>query len=259
LTAGLARRLGARILLRIDDLDSKRVEQEYVEDIFDTLEFLSIPWDEGPRNKVEFERSWSQSLRMALYQQALQDLRRKEVLFACACSRAQIARESADGAYPGTCRDKGLSLDMPDVAWRVRTDAQTELTMRMTDGSFRQSQLTETSWTGSLDKSMNDFVVRKKDGLPAYQLTSLVDDLYYEVDLIVRGQDLWPSTLAQLYLAQLLPGGLAFSNSIFHHHVLFTDADGSKLSKSAGATSIQFLRQQGKSPSEIFGMMGQNR
>jgi glutamyl-tRNA synthetase len=238
------------VLLRIDDLDRERVEERYVKDIFDTLSFLGIPWDEGPRDMAEFERSWSQLHRMNLYRQALEALRRQGVLFACTCSRTQIARDSAAGEYPGACRDKGLSLDMPDVSWRVRTDAGRVLTMR---------QLEAPAFKGELDNSIRDFVVRKKDGFPAYQLTSLVDDLHFDVDIIVRGQDLWSSTLAQLYLAELLPGGRAFANAVFHHHPLLTDADGTKLSKSAGAMSIQSLRREGRTAAEIFGMMNQIR
>lgn len=252
LTADLARRTGAKILLRIDDLDRDRdrVGEAYIQDIFDTLHFLGITWDEGPRDRADFEQGWSQLHRMDLYRQALEVLRQQGVLFACACSRTQIARESAGGEYPGTCRDKGLSLDMPDVSWRVRTDMERELTMQ---------QLDAPAFKGPLDRSVKDFIVRKKDGYPAYQLTSLVDDLHFEVDLIVGGQDLWSSTLAQLYLAEFLPGGAAFAGVTFHHHALFTNPDGSKLSKSAGAASIQFLRREGKTPAEIFGMMGQIR
>jgi glutamyl-tRNA synthetase len=247
LTAQLARQAGSKVLLRIDDLDQQRAAQPFIDDIFDTLEFLGIPWDEGPRDRTDFERSWSQLRRMGLYRQALEELRRTGVLFACTCSRAQIARESGDGEYPGTCRDKGLSLDQPDVSWRVRTDAR-ELTMLQWEAP---------AFEGMLDKTVKDFVVRKKDGFPAYQLTSLVDDLHFGVDLVVRGQDLWPSTLAQLYLAELLPGARAFANAVFHHHPLFIKADGSKLSKSAGDTSIQFLRREGKTQADVYGMMGQ--
>jgi glutamyl-tRNA synthetase len=107
-----------------------------------------------------------------------------------------------------------------------------------------------------LDVTMQDFVVRKKDGYPAYQLTSILDDLYFGVDLIVRGQDLWPSTLAQLYLASFLPGGADFKKTRFYHHELLKDQDGGKLSKSAGATSVQFLRKEGRSPEDIFRMIG---
>ena len=102
---------------------------------------------------------------------------------------------------------------------------------------------------------MQDFIVNKKDGFPAYQLTSVMDDVYYGIDLIVRGMDLWDSTLAQHYLATVLKQD-TFLNSTFYHHPLLTAADGSKLSKSAGATSIQYLRKQGKTPGEIYSMIG---
>jgi glutamyl-tRNA synthetase len=122
-----------------------------------------------------------------------------------------------------------------------------ELTMQQLDGQV---------FRGQLDPGMKDFVIRKKDGFPAYQLTSITDDLHFGVDLIVRGQDLWPSTLAQLYLARLLPGGTAFANATFHHHGLLTEKDGDKLSKSEGATSIQFLRKEGASAADIYKMIG---
>jgi glutamyl-tRNA synthetase len=125
-----------------------------------------------------------------------------------------------------------------------------------------------------LPAEMRDFVVRKKDGFPAYQLSSLVDDLHYGVDLIVRGQDLWASTMAQYYLANFLDGGdfgadagdfrtdaadfrsdgERFRAAHFYHHSLLT-ADGEKLSKSAGATSIRYLRQHGLTRGEIYALI----
>src|ERR1700755_812419 len=87
LTAALAEKYGAKILLRIDDLDRERVQKEYVQDIFDTLNFLELPWDEGPRNVMELERDWSQIHRMGLYKEALDLLREEGDLFACNCSR----------------------------------------------------------------------------------------------------------------------------------------------------------------------------
>jgi glutamyl/glutaminyl-tRNA synthetase len=223
------------------------VEARYVQDIFETLHFLGIQWDEGPRDIFEYEGKWSQVHRMELYREALLGLREQGVLFACNCSRAQIARDAAEGVYPGTCREKGLSLDAPDVSWRVRTDMSLELVVRGLDGQGVRTRL---------DASMKDFIVRKKDGFPAYQLTSILDDLHFGVDLIVRGQDLWPSTLAQLYLAGLLPGGGAFAEACFYHHDLLKEEGGNKLSKSAGATSIQFLRKEGRRPEDIYEMIG---
>jgi glutamyl/glutaminyl-tRNA synthetase len=229
LTAGLARRSGASILLRIDDLDRERVSREYVEDIFDALNFLGIPWDEGPRNWEEYKRTWSQVHRLGMYREALERLRGSGKVFACDCSRSKILRESPDGVYPGACRGKGLSLDKEGCSWRVRTE-------------------------GGLPPEMTDFVVRKKDGYPAYQLTSVIDDLHFGVDLVVRGDDLRASTAAQRWLAGEL-GLDAFGGIHFYHHRLLMALKDEKLSKSAGAASIRYLRREGAKPHEIYTMI----
>ena len=235
-TAELARRAGAEILLRIDDLDRERAQPEYVEDIFETLRFMDIPWDRGPRDAAEFGRDWSQLGRLSLYREALSLLREGGMVFGCSCSRAEVLRMSEDGGYPGTCRERGVGLDVREVSWRLRTDATNELLDN-----------------ARLPAEMRDFVVRKKDGFPAYQLSSLVDDLHYGVDLIVRGQDLWASTLAQLYLSYSL-GAASFRDARFYHHPLVM-AGGEKLSKSAGSTSIQYLRKQGLEAAAIYKMI----
>lgn len=244
LTAALARREGARVLLRIDDMDRERVQREYVQDIFDTLRFMEIPWDEGPRDVEEFEREYSQVHRLPLYRAALARLRDAGAVYACACSRAQVLRASPDGVYPGTCRDLGLDLDAEEVSWRLRTSAGPASGVSGA-GNFASP--------AELPAAMRDFVVRKKDGFPAYQLTSVVDDLHYGIDLIVRGQDLWASTLAQYYLSYAL-GADAFREIRFYHHPLLT-AGGGKLSKSAGATSIRYLRRQGMKREDIYALI----
>jgi len=242
LTAGLAKRAGAGILLRIDDLDQERVNEHYVRDIFDTLHFLGIPWSEGPRDYTDYRTTWSQLHRMPLYEQALEQL--KAHVFACDCSRAQISRLSAAGAYPGTCRHKNLPLNTPGTAWRLRTDGAQELQMQTLSGN---------TVTAALPAIMQDFVVRKKDGYPAYQLSSVIDDGHFAIDGVVRGEDLRASTLAQLYLCRLLPGS-RFADTVFYHHPLLLEPSAQKMSKSAGATSVQFLRKEGKTKSDIFRM-----
>jgi glutamyl/glutaminyl-tRNA synthetase len=245
LTAALAEKHQARTLLRIDDLDRLRAQPEYIQDIFDTLDFMGIPWHEGPRNLRAFEETWSQVHRLALYQKALEELRERGLLFACDCSRAQILQADPTGAYTGRCRERGLSLDAPEVNWRLRTDADVLLTVKTL----------EESTTAFLPREQQDFVVRKKDGFPAYQLTSLVDDDHFEIDLIVRGTDLWGSTLAQLYLASVL-GIERFMKSTFHHHPLLSAPGGQKLSKSAGDTSVRYLRNTGRTAAEVYKMVG---
>jgi glutamyl/glutaminyl-tRNA synthetase len=244
LTAGLARRSGASILLRIDDLDRDRVSREYVEDIFGTLSFLGIPWDEGPRSFLEYERTWSQVHRLGIYREALERLRASGKVFACDCSRSKIMRESAQGVYPGTCRDKGLSLDNGGCSWRVRAAGVGRDGWR--DGLA--------GGDAGLPVEMTDFVVRKKDGYPAYQLTSVIDDLHFGVDLVVRGDDLRASTAAQRWLAGEL-GLDEFRGIRFYHHALLMESKEEKLSKSAGSTSVRYLRQRGVKPREIYTMI----
>ena len=245
LTAALADRYKARILLRIDDLDRQRTQPAYIQDIFDTLNFLGIPWHEGPRDPHEFERDYSQVHRLGLYNEALNALRDRGALFACDCSRTDIQKADPTGAYTGRCRQRGLPLDAREVSWRLRTTDNLPLIIKT---------LTQPV-NAFLPREQQDFIVRKKDGFPAYHLASLVDDQYFGIDLIVRGMDLWPSTLAQQNLASVLQMD-HFTASTFHHHALLTEPGGRKLSKSAGDTSIQYLRKQGNTPGDIYNLIG---
>lgn len=247
LTVGLARQFGAKVLLRIDDLDRQRSLPVYVQDIFDTLQFMEIPWDEGPKSYKEYEQEYAQVHRLPLYRAALQQLKHSGKLFACHCSRSKIARISTGGAYPGTCLDKDLPLLGAGCNWRLNTDDATQIAVTDLWGKCRNETLTD---------SMRHFIVRKKDGLPAYQLASVVDDVHFGVDMVVRGSDLWESTLAQLYLGRMLEAD-TFSRSVFFHHCLLCSNMGDKLSKSAGSTSVKYLREQGKTAKAIYGMIGQ--
>lgn len=240
LTAAIARQTGAKIWLRIDDLDQQRVNLAYVQDIFDTLNFLEIPWDEGPRNVVEYRDHWSQLHRMDLYNDALQQLADQREVFACRCSRSQLQGNS----YPGNCLNKSIPLDPPDTAWRLYTDDR-PINLKTLNGTV----------TSRLPESMKNFVVKKKDDHPAYQLASIIDDLHFGVDLVIRGEDLYPSTLAQLFLADVL-GKPAFNDITFHHHPLLMADRDKKLSKSAGDTSIKYLREQGKPATAIYQLIG---
>src|SRR5580698_3356989 len=205
ITAALACQGGAKILLRIDDLDRVRVSDRYLQDIFDTLNFLDIPWDEGPRDAADFEGHYSQMHRTNLYNHALGQLRENGRVYACSCSRKQLA----DG-QPCNCAGKEIPLDADDVSWRLITDDKKEINVQSYDGGAVRA---------FLPVEMKNFVVRKKDGFPAYQLTSVMDDLFFGVGLVVRGEDLWPSTLAQHQLAAALSDN-AFNDITFYHHPL---------------------------------------
>ncbi|NDC40304.1 MAG: tRNA glutamyl-Q synthetase [Chitinophagia bacterium] len=246
-TVRFARQEGARILLRIDDLDHERAQTNYVADIFDTLHYLDITWHEGPRNVADFYTQYSQALRQPLYHNSLQYLADSQLVFACTCSRTDVLRAHPGGIYTGACLHKGLPLDTPDAAWRLNTDRALNIAL---------ATVNEGTITAQLPDSMRYFIVRRKDGLPAYQLASVADDLHFGVHLIVRGEDLWDSTIAQLYLARLA-GWDAFGEVRFHHHPLLSAGDGQKLSKSKGATSVQYLRKAGWTASDILNHIAQ--
>ena len=241
LTYLLAQKYSGEILLRIDDLDRGRFREEYLNDIFETLEWMGISWQRGPVSADEFE-PWAQYQRLDLYFDFLEKLRATGLVYACECSRKQVRADSTDGLYAGTCRTKGLSLENAEYAWRIVVPEGTEISFLGANG------LPETV---DLAASMGDFVVRKRFGKPSYQVSSTADDLHYGIDFIVRGEDLRSSTAAQTYLARTV-GADRFADIRFLHHPLLVDASGEKLSKSEGAPALKTWRATGRNPEKLF-------
>ena len=206
-------RAGGVLHLRIDDLDRARLRPAYLENIFRVIDWLGIDYDHGPSGPDDFLRRHSQLLHLPEYNAILRRLaQRPGLVRASTRSRTNVA----EAAVP---------LETPGVAWRAHVPAGTTI-------SFNDA------WQGRinvpLDALMPDFVVRKKDGVAAYQVASVVDDLRLGTTLVVRGLDLQPSTAAQLWLAAQLSETAAFNAARiqFFHHPLLTDATGQKLSKS---------------------------
>ena len=125
LTCLLVDFMDGHLHLRIDDLDEPRVMQSSVEDIFVQLEWLGIKYDSGPSGPDELFSSFSQRLRMELYHESLELLRKSGHLFACECSRSEIRQISSNGNYPGTCRNKKLNLLKGNQTWRILVPVQT--------------------------------------------------------------------------------------------------------------------------------------
>jgi len=242
LTYQKVKEAGGSLRLRIDDLDAARIKPEYVQDVFETLGWLGVRWDEGPRNVREHYLEYSQQLRTGRYHQLIDMLVNKGLAYACDCSRKKTGQSGNDGQYPGTCRHKGIPPATPGTAIRIIVPGDTVV-------QFED----EAMGTVSIDlhSVMPDFIIRRKDGIPAYQIASLADDLGYGINYIVRGADLLQSTAAQLFLADLL-GEHSFSHVRFHHHPLCEDHRGHKLSKSAGSRSVRAMRQAGYSRDEIL-------
>ncbi len=236
----LARKAGGKLLLRIDDLDMERVRPAYVEDIFGTLRWLGVDWDEGPRNAEELKNSWSQHLRMARYRELVEQLREDGHLYACTCSRKDVQDRTGSGDYDGHCRTLGLPFDHPDCSWRLKLPRTGKAAWRTwPDGKLHEAAL-----------DMSDPVIRQRNGRPAYQVASLADDITFGIDTIVRGADLLDSTAIQMHLAGLL-GLDAFSKALFLHHPLVLDTSGAKRSKSHGADSLLAARTAREDPMEI--------
>lgn len=243
----LAEKTGAKILLRLDDLDRDRYRTEYVQDIFDTLDFMEIGYDLGPKNVREFEQEWSQIHRMDTYLEALEKIRERKLVFACDCTRKKIQQMDSSGYYLGHCQVRNIPLERSETCWRMDTF----------DADFiKVKTYLEGMKSYTLPEDSAFFIVRKKDKLPAYQLTSVIDDEHYGVDLIIRGNDLLGSTLDQQILAKGLDL-VQFQEATFHHHSLLKGPQNKKLSKSEGATSIQFLRKEGKKPAEVYQILGE--
>lgn len=246
LTTALARRSGARILLRIDDLDQGRFRMEYLEDLFDTLNYLDLPWDEGPRNVKEVQLTHSRIHRLSIYESYLLRLSEAGLVYACRCSHQKRARDAEEGTAD-PCRNMDIFLDEPDCIWRLRQEEAPCIVMKdVCKGQQR--------WT--LPSDVRNPLIRRKDGMPFFHLASLVDDLEYGVDLIVRGEDLRSSSLAQLLLARRL-GEPAFESCSFVHHSLLMYDQHRKLSKSSRDDSIFKMRAQGASPRAIYRKLAQ--
>ena len=206
-------RAGGVLHLRIDNLDRARLRPAYLDNIFRVIDWLGIDYDHGPTGPDDFLRHHSQLLHLPEYNAVLRRLAQRPGL-------VQASRRTRTGG-PGA----SVALETPGAAWRAHVPAGTEI--RFAD-----------TWQGAtnvpLGALMPDFVIRKKDGVAAYQVASVVDDLRLGTTLIVRGLDLLPSTAAQLWLAAQPSETQAFSAARiqFYHHALLTDAGGQKLSKS---------------------------
>lgn len=223
LTERLVAKSAGALLLRIDDCDGTRARREFVDHIFETLDWLGFAWQKGPKNPEDFYQSFSQTKRSSFYFGALKVLEGRT--YACDCSRKSI-----QGVYPGTCRERGLAF-VPGV---------TALRLRVEDPA--------------LAVSFGDVVLWRKDNGPAYHWASVVDDLHWGVDLVVRGEDLQASSQLQKHIAALVkPGG--FRQVQFVHHPLLAGEDGQKLAKSRGSHSVLDLRQAGATPAEVRARM----
>ncbi|MFT5990974.1 MAG: glutamyl/glutaminyl-tRNA synthetase [Neolewinella sp.] len=163
------------------------------------------------------------------YLAALDKLRDNNRLFACPCSRKELAA----GKHQYGCLQRKVPLNAENVAWRINTRDLAPVNIP----DLVQSD----NFIIDLHETMPDFVVRKKDGRPSYQPACVVDDVLFGINTVGRGQDLLPSTAAQALLSRLMGFGDLFDRIQFLHHPLIAGQGGEKLSKSAGAEGVSEL------------------
>lgn len=222
LVAAMASFLDARAhqgqwLLRMEDIDTPRVVKGADRIIMQQLQALGMHWDEEP--------VW-QSRRLPLYEQAFQRLQEAGKVYGCACTRRMLT----GGPYPGTCRN-GLPPGQQARAWRLRVPEGEASTEHFVD-----------RWVGpqcqNVAREVGDFVLRRADGLWAYQFVVVVDDGLQGITDIVRGADLLDSTARQRVLARML--GFTLPRAM--HVPLLYDAEGRKLSKQNHAPALELDR-----------------
>jgi glutamyl-Q tRNA(Asp) synthetase len=228
-TWGVARALGGRVLLRIEDHDRIRSRAEYEAALLEDLDWLGFIPDEG-RHPV-----MRQSDAPAIYRRALDELRRTQNIYACDCSRTDIGGER----YVGHCRARGLS-ELPGRGVRVRFEEEVVRAYDLLSGPIEQTPYTQ----------CGDLLLRDRDGNWTYQFSVVVDDVRQGVTLVIRGSDLAASSGRQVQLAKQLG---RTTPPYFLHHPLIIGPRGEKLSKSAGDTGVRELRAKGLQPEEVIG------
>jgi glutamyl-tRNA synthetase len=239
-----ARSRGGAVRLRIEDIDSPRVKAGAAEQAAADLRWLGLDWDGDPVVQTE---------RLPLYTAALGELKRREFVYPCTCTRADVAAAASaphadhEGpTYPGTCagRTAGdadrLAAEGRPFAWRFRVTHSPPFTDR-----FAGEQRIDLREVGG------DFVMWKSAGTPAYQLAVVVDDAATGVTEVVRGDDLIPSTPRQL----LLYRALGLTAPAFAHVPLVVGEDGRRLAKRHGDTRLSALRDAGVRPEALVGLL----
>ncbi len=245
-----ARQKGGRVVLRIEDLDTARCPRRYADQMEDDLRWLGLDWDEGPVVGGP-NGPYDQSRRTAIYQAALEKLEEKGLVYPCFCTRAELHAASAphreDGQviYAGTCRN----LTPEEAAERAKTRAPA-LRLRVPDEvrSFTDGHMG--LYAENLARDCGDFLLRRSDGMFAYQLAVVVDDGAMGVTEVVRGADLLDSTPRQLYLYELL----GLTPPEFYHFPLLLSADGHRLSKRNADAGLDVLRDC-STAAEILGKL----
>lgn len=248
-----ARKSGGRFFLRIEDIDHTRCRPAFEAALIDDLRFLGLSWDGVPRRQSEHR---------ADYDAALATLNALGVLYPCFCTRTELAQAAAqrvlplgDGIetpYAGTCR----SLGQADIAERISKFIPYSLRLNLEKSlEILNNRKIDLSWQdlrkGSITATpqiLGDVVLKRKDIGTSYHIAVCVDDHLQGVTLVTRGEDLFEAT----HIHCVLQGLLGFPTPLYDHHPLLQDDSGEKLAKRRNSPSLQSLREQGLSATDIW-------
>lgn len=247
---GIARALGGRVLLRIEDHDRMRCRPEYEAALLEDLAWLGFMPDElAPR----------QSESSPAYEDALRRLGSAQHVYACDCSRRTIASETEDvfgeeTRYPGFCRTKNLALTIPPFRPRLKPrlgalPPALGIRVEITPGTESFDDVRLGVRRQEPERQCGDLLLRDRLGHWTYQFAVTVDDVRQGIDLVIRGEDLIESTGRQIRLARMLGRE---EPPVFLHHALIRKPGGAKLSKASGDTGVRDLRASGMSATEVL-------
>ena len=245
------------LILRNEDLDPQRSRAEFARAMIEDLLWLGIRWSEGPDGGGAYG-PYSQSERRAHYLEAWRRLRDDGFLYPCTCSRKDLAQAASapndadtddEPVYPGTCRDRKDAVEFMEPAganWRFRVPDGEEV-------EFADLNLGRRRFVAGSD--FGDFLVWRRDDVPAYQLAVVVDDAAMRITEVVRGADLLKSTARQLLLMRAL-GYAGYAEPDYFHCDLVRDVAGVRLAKRHDALSIRHLRESGMTAERVLEMAG---
>ena len=242
------------LILRNEDLDPQRSRAEFARAMIEDLHWLGIRWSEGPDSGGAYG-PYSQSERRTHYLEAWRRLRDGGFLYPCTCSRKDLAQAASapndadtddEPVYPGTCRDRrdaGEFTEPAGVNWRFRVPEGEQI-------EFADLNLGQQRFVAGNNFDFGDFLVWRRDDVPAYQLAVVVDDAAMRITEVVRGADLLKSTARQL----LLMRALGYAAPDYFHCALVRDAAGARLAKRHDALSIRHLRESGMTAEKVLEM-----
>lgn len=241
-----AKRLGAEVILRMEDHDRTRCRPEYERQIYGDLAWLGFePTDESLSSLRSGPSPFRQSDSVDAYQSALDALAARDLVYGCTCSRSDIAREVGDGLvegrelrYPGTCRAKGLSPG-PGIGARVM----------LPDGEFGFEDLALGPQQQNPQSQCGDLLARDRNGNWTYQFAVVVDDIRHHITHVIRGADLLESTGRQLALARQLGRD---QPPVFLHHPIIHSEQGAKLGKREGSFALAAMRENGMKAQDVL-------